>query len=192
MWSQVAKVDAAVRFDLGQQNQEPRMQVGELARRKNLNRGSAHGDDLLDEGTVPAEDGPVKTEPPWQRTWAETSLFQTAPITHAIKRRILLGAKPDEGTQKCPPRQAMAKLIAPAVPMRGQRTAGAWEACLRTGNAFSLHNDRFLGEIKLMPMGCRRSGGGRDVGGSRSRRHGDVAADCYRLGRKLPGGIRTR
>ena len=75
MRPQVAKIDAPVRFDLGQQNQEPGMQVGELMGRKSVNRGSAHDDDLLDVGTVLAEDGPVKTEPPWQRAWAETCYF---------------------------------------------------------------------------------------------------------------------
>jgi hypothetical protein len=87
MWSQVAKVDLPVSFDLGEQSQKSGMQVGELMGRKNLNRGSAHGDDLLVEGTVPAEDGPVKTEPPWQRARAETWLFQTASMTQAVKRR---------------------------------------------------------------------------------------------------------
>jgi hypothetical protein len=79
----------------------------------------------------------------------------------------------------------MAELIAPAVPMRRQRTAGAWEAYLRTGSAFPLNSDRFSSEIKVIRIGYRRSGGGRDLGGSRSRRHGDIDADCYRLERQL-------
>jgi hypothetical protein len=88
----------------------------------------------------------------------------------------------------------MAELIAPVIPMRGQRTAGAWEAYLRTGIAFPLHNDGFSGEIKFAWVGYLRSGGDRDFGGSRPGRHGDVDADCYRLEKQLSpssGGLES-